>query len=146
MFEAQAFICWNLTEILWKNLIIKLLSHCVIVDTLYPLVFILFKARKTMCETFKHFKSIYNFFWSLWRVNYISLSWCLSLSHSHPYPHAQLKPKKLIVPNKKRRHSIQMTNDRAVYILPLVNYNVYWPFVGHLYCMTSFFISIISFF
>ena len=24
-----------------------------------------------------------------------------------------------------------MTNDRPVYILPLVNYNVYWPIIGH---------------
>ncbi len=32
-----------------------------------------------------------------------------------------------------------MTNDRPVYNLPLANYNVYWPIIGHLYCMTSFF-------
>ena len=33
-----------------------------------------------------------------------------------------------------------MTNDRLVYILPLYNYNVYWPIIGNLYCMTYFFI------
>ena len=32
-----------------------------------------------------------------------------------------------------------MTNDRLVYILPLVNYNLYWPIISHLYCTTSFF-------
>ena len=32
-----------------------------------------------------------------------------------------------------------MTNDRPVYSLPLVNYNVYWPIIGHLYCMTLFY-------
>ena len=26
-----------------------------------------------------------------------------------------------------------MTSDRPVYILPLVNYNIYWPIIGHLY-------------
>ena len=31
-----------------------------------------------------------------------------------------------------------MTNDRQVYILPLVNYNVNWSIIGHLYCMTSY--------
>ena len=31
-----------------------------------------------------------------------------------------------------------MTNDKSVYNLPSVNYNVYWPIIGHLYCMTSF--------
>ena len=41
--------------------------------------------------------------------------------------------KQLIVPNKKLRHTIQMTNNRPVYILPLVNYNVYWLIIGHLY-------------
>ena len=41
---------------------------------------------------------------------------------------------------KKLRHTIQMTNDRPVYILPLFNYNAYWPIIGHLYCMKSFFI------
>ena len=41
--------------------------------------------------------------------------------------------------NKKCRHTIQMTYDRPVYDLPLVNYNVYWPIIGNLYCMTSFF-------
>ena len=46
--------------------------------------------------------------------------------------------KQLIVPNKKIYKKI--TNDRPVYILPLVNYNVYWPIIGHFYCMTSFFI------
>ena len=39
--------------------------------------------------------------------------------------------KQLIVPNKKLRHKIQMTNDRPVYILPLINLNV-----------TSFFIRL----
>ena len=33
-----------------------------------------------------------------------------------------------------------MTNERPVYILPLVNSNVYWPVIGHLCCMASFFI------
>ena len=33
-----------------------------------------------------------------------------------------------------------MTNDKPVFILPLVNVNDYWPIIGHLYCMTSFFI------
>ena len=28
-----------------------------------------------------------------------------------------------------------MTNDRPVYNLPLVNYNVHWPIIGHLYNM-----------
>ena len=32
-----------------------------------------------------------------------------------------------------------MTNDRRVYILPLVNYNAYWSIIGHLYYITSFF-------
>ncbi len=41
------------------------------------------------------------------------------------------------VPIKKLWHTIQMTNDRPLYILPLVN--VYWPIIGHLYCKTSFF-------
>ena len=31
-----------------------------------------------------------------------------------------------------------MTNDRPVYILQLANFIVYWPLIGHLYCMTSF--------
>ena len=44
--------------------------------------------------------------------------------------------------NKKWRHTIQITNDRQVYILPLVNYNVYLPIIGHLYCMTSFFLTL----
>ena len=35
--------------------------------------------------------------------------------------------KQRIVSNKKRRHTIQITNDRPLYNLPLVNYNVYWP-------------------
>ena len=34
-----------------------------------------------------------------------------------------------------------MTNDKSVYNLPLVNYNIYWPIIGHLYCMTSYFIG-----
>ena len=29
-----------------------------------------------------------------------------------------------------------MTNDKPVYILPLVKINVYWPNIGNLYCMT----------
>ena len=33
-----------------------------------------------------------------------------------------------------------MTNIRQVDFLPLVNQNVYWPIIGHLYCKTSFFI------
>ena len=55
-----------------------------------------------------------------------------------------MKAKQLIVPNKKCRHAIQMTNDRPVYILPLINYNVYWPIIGHLNCMTSFLSGTIS--
>ena len=47
--------------------------------------------------------------------------------------------KQLIVPNKKCRLAMQMTNDRTVYILTLVNKNVYWTIICHLYCMTSFF-------
>ena len=42
-----------------------------------------------------------------------------------------------IVPTKNDK--IQMTNDVSVYNLPLVNCNVYWPIIGHLYCMTLFF-------
>ena len=42
-----------------------------------------------------------------------------------------------IMTNTKLRHTIQMTNDRPAYILPLVNYNVYLPIIGHLCCMTS---------
>ena len=34
-----------------------------------------------------------------------------------------------------------MTNDRPVYILPLINHNAYWLIIGYLYCMTLFFIS-----
>ena len=30
-----------------------------------------------------------------------------------------------------------MTNNMPVYILPLVNINMYWPVIGHLYCMAS---------
>ena len=33
---------------------------------------------------------------------------------------------------KEWRHTIQINNDRPVYILPLVNFNVYWPIIGHL--------------
>ena len=44
--------------------------------------------------------------------------------------------KQLFVRNKKWRQTIQMTNKRPAYILPLVNYNVYWSIIGHLYCMT----------
>ena len=33
-----------------------------------------------------------------------------------------------------------MTNDWPVFILPLVNYIVYWPIIGNLYFMTSFLI------
>ena len=36
--------------------------------------------------------------------------------------------------------AIQMTNNRPVYILPLIKYNAYWPFIGHFYCMPSIFI------
>ena len=35
-----------------------------------------------------------------------------------------------------------MTNNRPIYILPWVNYNVYWPIIGHFYCMSSFFIRL----
>ena len=31
---------------------------------------------------------------------------------------------------------ILMTNDRPKYNLPLVNYNVYWPIIRQLSCMT----------
>ena len=34
-----------------------------------------------------------------------------------------------------------MTNNRSVYNLPVVNYNVYLPIIGYLYCMTSSFIG-----
>ena len=44
--------------------------------------------------------------------------------------------KQLIVPKR-----IQITNERPEYILPLVNCNVYWPLIGHLHCLTSFFIG-----
>ena len=27
-------------------------------------------------------------------------------------------------------------NNRPIYILPLVNINVYWPIIGNLYCIT----------
>ena len=33
-----------------------------------------------------------------------------------------------------------MANDRPVYILPLVDYNVLLPIIDHLYCISSFFI------
>ena len=33
-----------------------------------------------------------------------------------------------------------MANDRPVDNLTFVNYNEYWPIIGHLYCMTSVFI------
>ncbi len=46
----------------------------------------------------------------------------------------------LKVPIKKWCHTIQMNNERQVYILPLANYNVYWPINGNLYFMASFFI------
>ena len=36
-----------------------------------------------------------------------------------------------------------MTNNRPVYILPFVNYNVYWPIISNLYCMTSFLLDTI---
>ena len=36
-----------------------------------------------------------------------------------------------------------MTNDRPAYILPLVNINIYWPIIGHLYCMMSFLLQTI---
>ena len=50
-----------------------------------------------------------------------------------------VKYKQIILPNKKWRHTIQMTNDSPVYIVSDQWLNVYW-FIGHLYCMTSFFI------
>ncbi len=40
----------------------------------------------------------------------------------------------------------QMTNDRPVNNLPLVNYNINWPIIGHLYCITSFFIGLYTLF
>ena len=33
-----------------------------------------------------------------------------------------------------------MTNDRPVCIISVVDFNVYWPIIGHLNCMTSFFL------
>ena len=33
-------------------------------------------------------------------------------------------------------NEIQITNDRPVYNLPLVKYNVYCPIISHFYCMT----------
>ena len=54
--------------------------------------------------------------------------------------YVSLNEKQIIVLNKKCHLTIQITNDRPVYVLPLVNYNVQWPFIGYLYCMTSLFI------
>ncbi len=31
---------------------------------------------------------------------------------------------------KKWRHTIKLTNEGLVYLLPLVNYSVYWPLIG----------------
>ena len=33
-----------------------------------------------------------------------------------------------------------MTSNNVQYNLPLVNHNIYWPIIGYLHCMTSFFI------
>ena len=44
---------------------------------------------------------------------------------------------------KKLTSYDKITNERRVYILPLVNYNVYWPLIGQLYSMTSFFCTIL---
>ena len=54
--------------------------------------------------------------------------------------YVSLNEKQIIVLNKKCHLTIQITNDRPVHVLPLVNYNVQWPFIGYLYCMTSLFI------
>ena len=32
----------------------------------------------------------------------------------------------------------ERTNWKPVQILPLVNYSVYWPIIGQIYCMASF--------
>ena len=32
---------------------------------------------------------------------------------------------------------MQMTNERIVNILAMVNYNLYWPIIGHLYCIVQ---------
>ena len=49
--------------------------------------------------------------------------------------------KQQLVSNKKWRHTIQITNDRQVYILLLVNYNC--AIISNLYCMMSFLLGTI---
>ncbi len=44
--------------------------------------------------------------------------------------------KNLLKQRKVRPKNDVMTNERPVHILPLVNYNFYWPIIGTLYCMT----------
>ena len=39
-----------------------------------------------------------------------------------------------------------MTYNRLENILPLVNYNVFWPNIGNLYCIASFLLATISYF
>ena len=39
--------------------------------------------------------------------------------------------KQLIVPDKEMTSYNTNDNDRPVHILPLVNYKVYWPIIGH---------------
>ena len=61
-----------------------------------------------------------------------------SIQHTQTNTHS-LCQRQLIVPNKKWRHTLKMTNNyRPVYILPSVNINDNWPIISHLYCMTSF--------
>ncbi len=54
--------------------------------------------------------------------------------------------KQLRVPNKNWSHTIQMINDKPVYILQLVNCNAYWPVIGNFYCMPSFLLCTIRYF
>ena len=62
-----------------------------------------------------------------------------SIQHTQTNTHS-LCQRQLIVPNKKWRHTLKMTNNyRPVYILPSVNINDNWPIIN-LYCMTSLFI------
>ena len=37
------------------------------------------------------------------------------------------------------KFKFSLNTDRPVYILPLVIYNLYWPIIGHLCCITLFF-------
>ena len=54
----------------------------------------------------------------------------------------QLRPKvakQLLVPNNERGHTIQINNDRRVYILPIGQLQ-YILAIGYLHCMMSFFV------